>query len=134
MAIRSDEGVDFLHLDTVQIFSGGLDLGLVGGEVDNENKGVVVLDLLHGGLSGKRELDNIERLVRLKALADVGQNLWLAGKLKSLGLVEVHLGVHSGGLAAGALLQSTGGLGGLGNRLGSFVYKLNNKKKKESKY
>lgn len=112
-----------MDLDIVQVLDGSLDLSLVGSHVDNEDKGVVVLNLLHGRLSGKRELDDVERLVALNALAGTSQNLGLASKLQGLGLVEVHLGVHAGGLAARSLLQSTSGLGGLGNRLGSFVYK-----------
>ena len=48
--ILPDQGVDLGHLDTVQLLNSGLDLGLVGTLVHNEHKGVVIFNLLHGGL------------------------------------------------------------------------------------
>lgn len=112
-----NKSVDFLGLDVVQALDGLLDLSLVGGDVDDEDKGVVVLDLLHGGLRGEGELDHIEGLGGLKALGHAGNTLGLAGELQSLGLEKVHLSVNSGSLAAGSLLQGTGSLAGL-NLLG----------------
>ena len=43
---------NFIHL-----LDSGLDLWLVGLDIDDEDKGVVVFDLLHGGFSGQWVLD-----------------------------------------------------------------------------
>jgi hypothetical protein len=63
-------------------------LSLVGLDINNENQGVVLLNLLHGALSVERVLDDLvlieTRLVR-DGLAWV---FWLAGELESLGAVE----------------------------------------------
>ena len=42
-----NEGVDLDGLDVVQLLDGILDLALVGLDVNNENKCVVVLNLFH---------------------------------------------------------------------------------------
>lgn len=47
-------------LDVVELVDGVLDLVLVGVVADDEDKGVVLLDLLHGGLSGQWVLDDAE--------------------------------------------------------------------------
>lgn len=49
---------NLLHVDVVQLLDGGLDLRLVGADVDDEDEGVGVLNLLHRGFSGKRMLDD----------------------------------------------------------------------------
>lgn len=85
-------------------------MSLVGGDIDNEDKGVVLLNLLKGGLSGQGVLDHIESLGGLGTLTGLSNELGVSGQLKGLGAVEVHLGVNSGRLAATALLQSGGGL------------------------
>ena len=54
----SDQCVHFGHIDVVQLLDGSLDLVLVGLDVTDEDQGVVVLDLLHGGLGGQRVLDD----------------------------------------------------------------------------
>ena len=54
---RSDQGVHLGHVDVVELLDSSLDLVLVGLDVTNEDQGVVVLNLLHGGLSGQRVLD-----------------------------------------------------------------------------
>jgi hypothetical protein len=53
-AVRSDEGVDLDTADIVLLLEGGGDLALVGLDVDDEDEGVVLLDLLHGGLGVER--------------------------------------------------------------------------------
>ena len=45
-------------VDVVQLLDSRLDLVLVGLDVADEDQGVVVLDLLHGRLSGQRVLDD----------------------------------------------------------------------------
>lgn len=58
LTIGPDEGIDLLGLDIIQASHGILDLLLVSADVNNEHKGVVVLNLLHGRLGGKRVLDD----------------------------------------------------------------------------
>lgn len=53
-----DQGVDLGGLDTVELADSLGDLGLVGAEVDDEDDGVVLLDLLHGSLSREGVLDD----------------------------------------------------------------------------
>ena len=50
-AIGADEGVDLDGGDVVLGLKRSSDLALVGLDVDDEDKGVVLLDLLHGRLS-----------------------------------------------------------------------------------
>jgi hypothetical protein len=111
-----DEGVDLSSLDVVQGLNGLLYLSLVRGDIDDENKGVVLLNLLKGGLGGQGVLDNIVSLGRLSRLAGLRGELRVSGELEGLGAIEVHLGVNRGGLAAAALLQSSGGLLGCRKR------------------
>ena len=54
-----DESVDPGHVDVVQLLDGRLDLVLVRLEVDQEDQGVVVFDLLHRRLSGQGMLDDV---------------------------------------------------------------------------
>ena len=63
-------------------------MSLVGLDVDNEYKGVVLLNLLHGALGVERVDDD---LVLIKAGLVLNRDsgvFWLAGKLESLGSVE----------------------------------------------
>ena len=53
----SDQGVHLGHVDVIQLLDSSLDLVLVGLDVTDEHQCVVVLDLLHGGLSGQGVLD-----------------------------------------------------------------------------
>ena len=54
-----DEGVDLNGVNVIELLEGLLDLGLVGLGVDNEDKGVVLLNLLHGTLSVQRVNDDL---------------------------------------------------------------------------
>lgn len=58
LAIRADEGVHLGDLDLVKGLHGLLDLDLGSGDVAQEDEGVDLLDLLHGGLGGKRALQD----------------------------------------------------------------------------
>ena len=57
--LSPDEGIDLGDVDVVQLLDGGLDLVLVGLDVADEDQGVVVLDLLHGGLGRQGVLDDV---------------------------------------------------------------------------
>ncbi len=109
-AVRSDQSVDSVDLDVVELLSRSLYLLLVGGQRDDEHKGVTVLNILHGSLSGQRILDNIESLGSLDLGVGLDSYLGVSSKLKSVRLVEVNLGVNSGGLSAIALLESSSDL------------------------
>lgn len=83
-----DEGVDLDSIDIVKLLQSLLDLSLVGLDIDDEYKGVVLLDLLHGALGVERVDDD---LVLIKAGLVLNRDsgvFWLAGKLESLGSVE----------------------------------------------
>lgn len=53
-----DEGVDGNQVDFIQGLDGSADLTLVGLDVADEGEGVVLLNLLHGGLRAQRVLDD----------------------------------------------------------------------------
>lgn len=53
-----DEGVDLERIDVVQLLDGVLDLALVGEDINNKHKGVVLLDLLHCRLGVQRPVPN----------------------------------------------------------------------------
>lgn len=54
LTIGTDEGVNLDGLDVVHLLNGILDLVLVGVDVDDEDEGVVGLNLGHGSLGGER--------------------------------------------------------------------------------
>merc|ERR1711865_1131375 len=58
LSIGPDEGVDLCALNIVKCLHSLLDFKLARFYVDNENKGVDLLDLLHGRLGGQWVLDN----------------------------------------------------------------------------
>lgn len=60
LAVGSDETVHLRHFDVVELANGGANVILVGAEMNLEHQSVVVLDLLHGGLSRQRILDDVE--------------------------------------------------------------------------
>merc|ERR1711908_255922 len=63
VTLRSDEGVDLLHLDLVEVLNGILDSFLVGGLLAEEDDGVL-LDNVHTGhrLGGNRLLNHIKEI------------------------------------------------------------------------
>ena len=83
-----DQGVDLDGVNVVELLEGLLDLALVGLGVDDENEGVVLLNLLHGALGVERvddDLGGIEAGLVGDALARI---LGRARQLERLGLVE----------------------------------------------
>lgn len=83
-----DEGVDLDGVDVVELLQSLLDLGLVGLDVDDEDEGVVLLNLLHGALRVERVQDDLvlieARLVRDRLAGVFGS----PGHLQGLGAVE----------------------------------------------
>jgi hypothetical protein len=83
-----DKGVDLDSVYIVELLQCLLDLSLVGLDVDDEDQGVVLLNLLHGTLSVERVDDN---LVLIEARLMRNGLSWVFGRpgeLEGLGTVE----------------------------------------------
>lgn len=102
---RSDEGVNLLAFNVVKFSDGGLDLTLIGLNIDNKNKCVAVFDQLHGRLSGERVLDDGKCIKTSLLWGALSLILGLARGLQSLRLVEVDLRVDAGSLLGDTLLK-----------------------------
>merc|ERR1712038_1483721 len=87
-----DQGVDLGDVDLVKLLDGLLDLILVALGVNDEDQGVVVFDLLHGGLGGQGELDDGELVVAGPRGDGLGRALGVAGQLEGAGPLEVDRG------------------------------------------
>jgi len=104
-SIRSDEGVDLDGVNIVQLLQRLLDLSLVGLDINNEDQGVVLLNLLHRALGVERVDDDlvlIEARLRGDGLAEV---LGVAGELEGLRLVEGRRGADLADLLRVRALQ-----------------------------
>ena len=83
-----DEGVDLHAVNVVELLQRLLDLGLVRLDVDDEDEGVVLLNLLHGAL-GVERVDDDAVLIEADGVGDgLAGVLGGAGELEGLGLVE----------------------------------------------
>ena len=67
---------------------------LVGLDVADEDEGVVVLNLLHGGLGGEGVLDDVVRIHPVPAWGRLARVLRSPGWTEGLGTVELHAGSH----------------------------------------
>lgn len=86
--ILPDQSVDLDGIDVVQLLQSELDLGLVGLDVDNEDKSVVLLHLLHGALSVERVDDDLV-LIQAGLVRDRFSGVfWSARDNEGLRLVE----------------------------------------------
>jgi hypothetical protein len=103
-AVRADQGVNLGSLNVVQLLDSVLDVPLVGLEVNDEDQGVVVLNLLHGRLGVERVTDSTELVHTGKVGNRLASVLGLAGKTEGVGAVERH---------GGADLARTGRVGAL---------------------
>ncbi len=98
-----DQGVDLDGVDVIELLQGLLDLGLVGLDIDDEDEGVLLLDLLQGTLGVERVDDDLvlieaglvrDRLARVlgRARQDEGLGAVEGGRSADLGLLlRVHL-------------------------------------------
>merc|ERR1719219_1171681 len=84
VSLGSDQGVDLGHVDVVEFLHGQLDLRFRGSHIGDKDESVVVLNLLHGTLSGERVMDDRElvhasnlrgRLPRVQTTSWKGQGL-----------------------------------------------------------
>lgn len=83
-----DQSVDLDGVNVVQLLKSSLDLALVGLDINNEDKGVVLLDLLHGGLGVQRVQDDLLSVeLGLTGDRDAGV-LGRPRELQGLGAVE----------------------------------------------
>ena len=57
--VLPDKCVNSRGCDVVDLLNSSLDLTLVSFDVDDENKGIVIFNFLHGSISGKREFNDI---------------------------------------------------------------------------
>lgn len=104
--VWSNQGVDLLNLDIVQLLNGSLDLVLVGLQGNLENQGVTVLDLLDGGLRGNWGLDDLVG-IQSSVVRNGGSSVsWLSGQLQGVWKSEGGVGSHLGGLLGVGTLQS----------------------------
>jgi hypothetical protein len=83
-----DECVDLDGVNIVELLESGLDLALVCLNVHNENKGVVLLNLLHGALGVQRIEDDLGGVETGKVRDGLAGVLRSPGQLESLGAVE----------------------------------------------
>lgn len=83
-----DQGVDLDGVDVVELLQGSLDLGLVGLDIDNEDEGVVLLDLLHGALSVERVDDDLVLIKAGLVLDGLAKVLGVPGKSEGLRAAE----------------------------------------------
>lgn len=92
-----DEGVHLDGINIVELLDGSLDVVLVGTNIADKDKSVVVLDLAHGRLGVQGRLDDGELVqggVTVDGLAGV---LGGTGELQGLGKVETGRGVDLAG-------------------------------------
>lgn len=104
-----DESVDLDGLDIVQLLEGDLDLPLVCLHVDDEDEGVVLLDLLHGALGVEGVEDDLVEVEAGSMRDRLAGVLGRPGELKGLGAVESR---RSADLASLVRLLSRSGLAG----------------------
>lgn len=98
-----DQGVDLDGVNVIELLKSLLDLGLVGLDIDDEDEGVLLLDLLQGTLGVERVDDDLV-LIETRSVRDrlagvlgsprqlQGLRLVEGGRVADLGgLVRVHL-------------------------------------------
>ena len=108
-----DEGVDLEGINVIELLESLLDLGLVGLDVDDEDEGVVLFNLLHGAL-GVERVHNDLVLVQAHGMRDgLARVLGRARQLQGLGAVEAGrvpdlLLLVGAGLDGGSALEGQG--------------------------
>ncbi len=119
--VRPDERVYLRHLDIVHPLDRLLDLVLGRPHVTHKNKGVVLLNLLHGGFRVQGELEDGEDICAAGLARGRSARVFrLAGETEGLGPVEVDVRPRlSRGLALHALDDGLLGSGGFRRCRGS---------------
>lgn len=83
-----DEGVDLECGNIVHLLQGILDLALVGLDINEEDQGVVLLNLLHGRLGVEGSLQDLVLVQADNVVHGLALILGLTSKLEGLGAVE----------------------------------------------
>lgn len=83
-----DQGVDLDGINVVELLQSSLDLGLVGLDVDDEDEGVVLLNLLHGALGVERVDDDLVLIKAGLMLDGLAEVLGVPGKSEGLRAAE----------------------------------------------
>lgn len=104
--VWSDQSVNLLDVDLVQLLNGSLDLVLVSLDANLQNQGVSVLNLLDGGLGGKWGLDDLVGIQSVVVWDGLSGVSWRSGQLQSLWQSEGGVGSHLGDLLGVGTLQS----------------------------
>ena len=94
MVFLPDQGVDFDDLDFVQLLDSRLDLVLVALDIDDEDQGVVVFNLLHSTLSGVGVLDDVVSVQVGPLGGGLPGVLGVAGLTEGPGTLELNGGPH----------------------------------------
>merc|ERR1719424_42812 len=118
LTIRADKSVNARGSHIIHGSNRGLDLLLVRADINDEHKGVKLLNLLHGRLGGKWVLDNTELIQHRTARDTLTWVHWLTCLLTSLWAEEAHILANLSLLLGDRLLEDLGGLAGLRNLLG----------------
>ena len=91
-----DEGVDLDGVNVIELLEGKLDLGLVGLDIDDEDQGVLLLNLLQGTLGIERVDDDLV-LIEAGSVGDrLARVLGGARELEGVGEVEGGRGADLG--------------------------------------
>lgn len=94
LAVGTDERVHLGSVDVVDLLQRLLNLALVGLAVNNEDKSVHLLNLLHGALSVQREQENLVSVSARRMRGTLARVFRVARKTESLRAVERGRGVH----------------------------------------
>jgi len=87
-SVLPDQGVDLDGVNVIELLKGQLDLGLVGLDIDDEDEGVLLLDLLQGTLGVERVDDDLV-LIEAGLVRDrLARVLGSPRQLEGLGAVE----------------------------------------------
>jgi len=102
-----DEGVDLESGNIVHLLQGILDLALVGLDVNEEDQGVVLLNLLHGRLGVEGSLQDLVLIQTGNVGNRLAGVLGVTGKLQGLGAVEGGRGADLASLLTVDALQGS---------------------------
>ena len=102
-SLGGDKSVYSVSFNSIKLLDGILDLTLVALNVNNENKGIGVLDQLHGRFGGQRILDDRVLVQDVLLGGRLCSILGCLGKVNSLSTVEVYLVVDTGSLLGDSL-------------------------------
>lgn len=104
--VRSDQSVDLLNVNLVQLLDSSLDLVLVRLQADLEHQGVTVFNLLDGSLRRNRRLDDLVGVHSVVVWNGLSGVSWGSSQLQGVWQSEGGGGSHLGHLLRVSTLQS----------------------------